>query len=583
MIDTIFRVAAMLFMIGVIYGSGQIVWWLGAAWFQPSDVVALSIQPFDVSHGDKVEKEEGKHLATRFAKEIQRIQAIMSADLSSFADADQVRIESVLPKNLNLAPDVSVKIDIEIKAFDVDVIGVLEKLYKFFDRSDRLQVAMWVNENIKLFAVLKTEDKQRSIGPWWLEKLVNEQAAVDVLAHVYALDLYKTRVRGLDELDPASFASFVTGLGGYQDYIRKHHSDPQGSYADILKGVGDLFQKIGDGGRASALVYSYLGNVRSLQNQGDAAIVAYERATALNPSDAFAAYALKHIREAKALQPVPVAAALAGATLDELVAQKLLGYNAAALPPARRDIAIAVVGTGITQELSKALGPRLIHSSSTVPGESDTEDHNGHGTSVTSLVSALAPSARIISIKSLSRTGSSADAVIAEGIKRATSEQATIILLPLGGAGPAGEIKDAVQEALSAGALVVAAAGNDGSDQVNFPARFSGVIAVGAVDGSDKIAIFSNRGPDVLYAPGVNILVLGENRGLVRRSGTSFSATVASAIAAVVWAAKPDWTAQRIRELLFSTAVDLGAIDPANPRLGNLRRIDAVAASGRAN
>ena len=65
---------------------------------------------------------------------------------------------------------------------------------------------------------------------------------------------------------------------------------------------------------------------------------------------------------------------------------------------------------------------------------------------------------------------------------------------------------------------------------------------------------------------------------IVSQSGTSFSATVAAAIAAVVWAAKPDLSAQQIHELLIATSADLGPIDPTNLQLGRLRRIDAIAA-----
>jgi tetratricopeptide (TPR) repeat protein len=185
-------------------------------------------------------------------------------------------------------------------------------------QSGTTQLVQWYTlpprfiEKIKLFATLKTEDKERSIGPWWLENLEDEQAAVDKFALVYTLDLYRSRVRGLDELDSAASGVFVNGLYGYQQYIRMRHSHPQGDYAEILKKVADLFEKIINDGRASALVYSYLGSVRSLQNEGNAAIAAYERATEFDPTDVFAAHALKRFREAQALKPVPVAESPAG-------------------------------------------------------------------------------------------------------------------------------------------------------------------------------------------------------------------------------------------------------------------------------
>jgi hypothetical protein len=542
MIDTIFRVAAILVMVGVMVGAGQIAWWLGAAWFQSADVIPLSVQALDVSHGDKSEKEEGKHLATRLVKQIQRIQSIMSADLSNLGVVDQVRIESVAPKSLKLAPDVPVKIDIEVKAFDVDVVGIFERLYKFFDRSDRLEVSLWINDNIKLFGSLKTENKQRSIGPWWLDKLENEQVAVDRFAYVYTLDLYQTRVRGLAGLDPASFENFVGALDGYQEYLKRRHVNPEQDHAHLLKNVGELLQKIANDGKPAALVYSYLGSVWSLENDSDAAIAAYSRATMLDPDDGFAAHSLTRLRQAEALQPVPVATAPTGAILEKLRLQKLPGYDAAVPLPSHGDIVIAVIGTGISPELSNVLGARLVHSSSTVLNESDTDDQSGHGSAVISLVAALAPTAKIVSIKTFSREGTGSNYSIVKGILLAIDEGAKVILLPFGSPTPDEALESAVKDALNKGVLVVAPAGNTSADELLLPASITGVLAVGAVDTSDKLASFTNRGPNLLYAPGVDILVLGKGGILATQSGTSFSATVAAAIAAAVWAGRPDWT-----------------------------------------
>jgi subtilisin family serine protease len=192
---------------------------------------------------------------------------------------------------------------------------------------------------------------------------------------------------------------------------------------------------------------------------------------------------------------------------------------------------------------------------------------------VTALAAALAPSAKFISIKALSDTGAGDIESIARGIKSATQHQVNVILLPLGSSDSSPPIVEAVTEALKAGILVIAAAGNEGAHEPGFPARQDGVLPIGAIDQSGKKADFSNTGSHVLYAPGVNILVFAES-GLVTQSGTSFSATVASAIAAVVWAAKPELSSEQILKRLNSTSVDLGPVDPTRPELGNIRRLD---------
>jgi Subtilase family len=181
-------------------------------------------------------------------------------------------------------------------------------------------------------------------------------------------------------------------------------------------------------------------------------------------------------------------------------------------------------------------------------------------------------------IKTLSQAGVGSEEVIAQGIRTAMGKRADIILLPLGAREGSPKIEAAVKEALNTGFLVVAAAGNDGGEQPNSPASVPGVIAAGAVDASGRVPQFSNRGPNVLYAPGVNILTLGEDGKLLTISGTSFSSTIAAAFAANVWAAKGILSAQQIRDLLIKTSIDLGPVDAEKPQLGTIRRIDATAA-----
>src|SRR5262249_6264054 len=153
---------------------------------------------------------------------------------------------------------------------------------------------------------LKTADKERSAGPWWLNDLENGHAVVDTFAHVYALDLYKTRVRGLNGLDAASFAKFVDSLETYQSYVREHHSNPDCDYDDVLTEIAETFEDLTQGTKSAALVYAYLGSVRTLQQDIDAAIAAYTQAISLDPDDKVTASALREQQAAKALQPKTV-------------------------------------------------------------------------------------------------------------------------------------------------------------------------------------------------------------------------------------------------------------------------------------
>jgi hypothetical protein len=76
---------------------------------------------------------------------------------------------------------------------------------------------------------------------------------------------------------------------------------------------------------------------------------------------------------------------------------------------------------------------------------------------------------------------------------------------------PSLAMQSACQKLADAGVLVFAASGNDSTDKhiatVSYPAAFSSVIAVGAVDAAQKVAIFSNQGPEIaLSGPGVDVI-----------------------------------------------------------------------------
>jgi serine protease len=98
---------------------------------------------------------------------------------------------------------------------------------------------------------------------------------------------------------------------------------------------------------------------------------------------------------------------------------------------------------------------------------------------------------------------------------------------------PSFEIQTACQKLADAGVLVFAASGNDSTSAhiatVSYPAAFSSVIAVGAVDASQKIASFSNQGPELaLSGPGVGVFstyIVGQGtNSFVSSSNASYDA-----------------------------------------------------------
>ncbi|MCK9910144.1 S8 family serine peptidase, partial [Microbacteriaceae bacterium K1510] len=81
-----------------------------------------------------------------------------------------------------------------------------------------------------------------------------------------------------------------------------------------------------------------------------------------------------------------------------------------------------------------------------------------------------------------------------------------------------------VKRASSQGIVMVASAGNNGA-AVEFPARYPGVIGVGALNENGKLADFSSRGKGLnVAAPGVNILSTWPGNQFKTLNGTSMAA-----------------------------------------------------------
>jgi subtilisin family serine protease len=109
------------------------------------------------------------------------------------------------------------------------------------------------------------------------------------------------------------------------------------------------------------------------------------------------------------------------------------------------------------------------------------------------------------------------------------------------------------------GAVIVAAAGNDGDSTLEYPAAYPEVVSVAAVDSSDAHASFSNVNSDVeVSAAGVNVLSAKRGGGYQQLSGTSMATPHAAGVAALIAYHNPSWTAAQIRSKLDSGVDDLG-------------------------
>jgi hypothetical protein len=204
--------------------------------------------------------------------------------------------------------------------------------------------------------------------------------------------------------------------------------------------------------------------------------------------------------------------------------------------------------------------------------DNQVRDNNGHGTHVAGIagaatnngvgVAGVTWAAALMPVKVLGGNGQGAYSDIAAGIVYAANNGADVINLSLGGPDPSQTLCDAVSAATAKGALVVAAAGNEGGT-VFYPAMCPGALAVAATDESDAAAAFSNPGARIdLAAPGTEIWSTWYASGLnlstyQARSGTSQAAAFVTGAAALVRSRWPALPPEGVKAQLVATVVDV--------------------------
>lgn len=232
------------------------------------------------------------------------------------------------------------------------------------------------------------------------------------------------------------------------------------------------------------------------------------------------------------------------------------------------NIVIAVLDTGV-QLNHPDFGNIFAQGRDFIDGDQLPDDEHGHGTHVTGIIAAnqgngigvsgVAPGCRILPVRVLGADGAGNTATVAEGIQWATDNGADIINLSLGGPEQSTALGEAVRYATERGVLVVAAAGNSGTNRRTFPAAFPGVLSVAASDEADRQASFSNYGDWVrVAAPGANILSTLHGNRYGRSSGTSMASPFAAGLAGLIWSRQPDLTAAQVRARIEDSCKSVG-------------------------
>jgi len=260
-------------------------------------------------------------------------------------------------------------------------------------------------------------------------------------------------------------------------------------------------------------------------------------------------------------------------TIKAAEAYALLAANSKTV--AGSEVKIGIVDTGVqTNHVEIANNYSATGSHDYVNNDSDPSDDNGHGTHVASIAAGVkndsgmhgvAYQATILAEKALNSSSAGSSSAVASGVSNAVSNGAKVINLSLGGSSGDSDLQSAMTTAKDSNALVVAATGNDGASQPNYPAYYAAdsglagyVLAVGAVDSSGTLASFSNYCGDTksycLVAPGVSIYAAYPTSTYNTLSGTSMATPHVAGAAAVISGAWTFLTAPKTAQILLTSA-----------------------------
>lgn len=165
-----------------------------------------------------------------------------------------------------------------------------------------------------------------------------------------------------------------------------------------------------------------------------------------------------------------------------------------------------------------------------------------------------------------------------QGILYAAHNGADVISLSWGGPGAYSLEQDIITDALIQGAVIIAAAGNNGTSQEHYPAAYDNVIAVASTDPDDGLSSFSNYGSWIsVSAPGQVILSLVPD-GYGTAYGTSMATPLVAGVAALVKSYHPFWTADQISAQILYTADDISAKNPLFSGMIGSGRVNAYRA-----
>jgi subtilisin family serine protease len=160
----------------------------------------------------------------------------------------------------------------------------------------------------------------------------------------------------------------------------------------------------------------------------------------------------------------------------------------------------------------------------------------GHGTMVMGVIHLVAPTAQLLPLKSFSANGNGSLSNILAAIYYAVQNHASVINMSFDLTTSSTELADAINYANKNNVILAASSGNDGKQEMVYPAGLQNVMGVASTNNEDQRSTFSNYGNQIVWvaAPGEGVITTYPFATYAAGWGTSFSSPMVAGTASLL-------------------------------------------------
>ncbi len=160
----------------------------------------------------------------------------------------------------------------------------------------------------------------------------------------------------------------------------------------------------------------------------------------------------------------------------------------------------------------------------------------GHGTMVMGVIHLVAPTAQLLPLKAFTANGNGSLSNILAAIYYAVQNHASVINMSFDLTTSSTELGDAIQYANSNNVILAASSGNDGKQEMVYPAGLQNVMGVASTNNQDQRSTFSNYGNQIVWvaAPGEGVITTYPFATYAAGWGTSFSSPMVAGTASLL-------------------------------------------------